>query len=72
MKKSLKVNCPHCKKSFAYYSSENRPFCSDQCKMIDMGGWLSESYAIAGRTNSVYIEDPDALENLLEESSESY
>lgn len=72
MKKNLVVNCPHCKKQFEYFESLNRPFCSDKCKMIDMGGWLSESYAIAGRNNSVYIEDPDALENLLSDASEDY
>ena len=67
-----KVKCPHCKKKFNYHESEFRPFCSDQCKMIDMGSWLNESYSIAGRTNSVYIEDPDALKNLLDDSSEDY
>lgn len=72
MKKNLAVSCPHCKKSFQYFSSENRPFCSEKCKMIDMGSWLNESYTIAGRSHSVYIEDPEALENLLEETSENY
>ena len=72
MKKKLEVNCPRCKKSFEYYASEFRPFCSDQCKLIDMGGWLNESYSIAGRDNSVYIEDPEALEALLDDGSEDY
>ncbi len=70
MKKKLEVKCPHCKKNFSYYSSESRPFCSDQCKMIDMGGWLSESYSIAGRTNSVYIENPEALQGMLDDENE--
>ena len=72
MKKNLKVNCPHCKKSFEYYDSEFRPFCSDKCKLIDIGSWLNESYAIAGRSHSVYIEDPEALENLLDDGNEDY
>ena len=72
MKKSLKVNCPYCKKNFEYHNSEFRPFCSDKCKMIDMGSWLNESYTIEGRTNSVYIENPEALEKLMDENGESY
>lgn len=72
MNKKIKVDCPHCQKNFEYYSSESRPFCSDKCKMIDMGGWLNESYAIAGPSHSVYIEDPESLSNLMDESSEDY
>lgn len=40
------VKCPECSKEFEYQSSESRPFCSEKCKMIDLGGWLSESYSI--------------------------
>lgn len=46
MTKVLKVNCPRCKESFEYYSSEFRPFCSDKCKMIDLGLWLTENYKV--------------------------
>ena len=40
--------------------------------MIDAGHWLAESYTISGRTGSVYIEDPERMEQLLEEIDESY
>jgi endogenous inhibitor of DNA gyrase (YacG/DUF329 family) len=46
MNKVLKINCPHCKEEFNYYNSESRPFCSERCKMIDMGHWLNESYTV--------------------------
>lgn len=35
--------------------------------MIDLGHWFEESYNIKGRDNSVYIEDPDKLKDLLNE-----
>lgn len=44
--KSFEVACPKCKKKFLYHSSEFRPFCSEKCKMVDLGHWLSESYAV--------------------------
>ncbi len=46
-KKVLKIKCAHCKTQFNYYDSEFRPFCTERCKMIDMGHWLNESYVVA-------------------------
>jgi endogenous inhibitor of DNA gyrase (YacG/DUF329 family) len=42
------VPCPRCGRR-SPYSPENkwRPFCSERCKMIDLGEWASESYRIA-------------------------
>ena len=46
IKKRL-VTCPNCKK-LSEFSPMNafRPFCSERCKMIDLGLWASEQYAI--------------------------
>jgi endogenous inhibitor of DNA gyrase (YacG/DUF329 family) len=69
--KYLKAKCPRCEKSFNFHVSEDRPFCSEQCKTIDMGSWLREDYSIAGKDNSVYIEDPEMMQKLLDESDEN-
>lgn len=46
MKQSL-VNCPNCGKIIVWDTgSRYRPFCSERCKMIDLGQWASESYRI--------------------------
>lgn len=41
------VACPQCKE-LSEYSTENkyRPFCSERCKLIDLGLWASENYRI--------------------------
>ncbi|MGA8050471.1 MAG: DNA gyrase inhibitor YacG [Burkholderiales bacterium] len=41
------VPCPRCGKP-APYGIENRwrPFCSERCKLIDLGRWASEGYRI--------------------------
>jgi endogenous inhibitor of DNA gyrase (YacG/DUF329 family) len=41
------VNCPQCGK-IILWDSENRyrPFCSERCKLIDLGQWAAESYRI--------------------------
>lgn len=44
-----KINCPTCGKQNTW-NPENkfRPFCSDRCKLIDLGEWASETRKIAG------------------------
>lgn len=41
------VTCPHCGKN-ALYTPANpfRPFCSERCRLIDLGAWAKESYRI--------------------------
>lgn len=61
-KKNFKVKCATCKEEFAYYDSEYRPFCSERCKMVDLGLWLNESYTVAGApvpTNETDSEEGD-------------
>ena len=47
-KKALIVKCPRCKKEVVY-SKENpfRPFCSEKCRLVDLGQWFEEDYSIA-------------------------
>lgn len=42
------VACPSCQKE-QEWSSKNpfRPFCSERCKVIDLGAWAAEEYQIA-------------------------
>jgi endogenous inhibitor of DNA gyrase (YacG/DUF329 family) len=41
------VSCPQCGKP-AQWDPANRfrPFCSERCRLIDLGAWASESYRI--------------------------
>ena len=44
-----KVKCPTCGRQVAWEEHEKfRPFCSERCKMIDLGAWASGAYAITG------------------------
>ncbi|KAF0190748.1 MAG: hypothetical protein FD165_2417 [Gammaproteobacteria bacterium] len=47
--KTLTVNCPTCSEP-AQWSSENsfRPFCSERCRLIDLGQWADGSYHVPG------------------------
>ena len=49
--KSTMVNCPTCLKPVAWSDeSEWKPFCSERCKLIDLGAWADENYVIGGET----------------------
>jgi endogenous inhibitor of DNA gyrase (YacG/DUF329 family) len=47
VKKVAEVRCPQCGSTSPWNSGNQwRPFCSERCKMIDLGAWASESYRV--------------------------
>ncbi|GAB2897767.1 DNA gyrase inhibitor YacG [Uliginosibacterium flavum] len=53
------VACPTCAKSVPWTpESRYRPFCSDRCRLIDIGAWAAESYRVAGQDGSLPDVDP--------------
>jgi hypothetical protein len=42
-----RVKCPICKKPVAL-GDPDFPFCSERCRLIDLGNWASEKYVIPG------------------------
>ncbi|NIN33940.1 MAG: DNA gyrase inhibitor YacG, partial [Gammaproteobacteria bacterium] len=39
--------CPTCNKEFDPKNlSENLPFCSERCRLVDLGAWLTEKHRI--------------------------
>ena len=58
-KKSAKVlRCPTCAE-LVLFDGEDFPFCSDRCRILDLGKWASGDYKISSP-----IQDPDLLEEL--------
>jgi endogenous inhibitor of DNA gyrase (YacG/DUF329 family) len=44
------IVCPICNKANTWQPENKfRPFCSDRCKLIDLGEWANESRAIPGK-----------------------
>lgn len=51
------ARCPYCDKpSEAGAGNRWRPFCSERCKMADLGQWFAERYAIPERDGDT--DDP--------------
>jgi len=47
-RKPAVVACPQCGKEVIWNKelSPYRPFCSERCKLIDLGQWAAEGYSI--------------------------
>ena len=41
------VACPNCGKPVAA-DAKALPFCSERCRLLDLGNWLDERYAVKG------------------------
>ncbi|MEW6272211.1 MAG: DNA gyrase inhibitor YacG [Thermodesulfobacteriota bacterium] len=42
------VKCPQCGTEVDWASGPYRPFCSERCRLVDLGAWLDEKYVIPG------------------------
>jgi endogenous inhibitor of DNA gyrase (YacG/DUF329 family) len=43
------MSCPTCKRRVEWNASSPwRPFCSERCKLIDLGAWASQQHTIPG------------------------
>jgi endogenous inhibitor of DNA gyrase (YacG/DUF329 family) len=45
-KGSIKVQCPTCKKR-VQRTDPDFPFCSERCRLLDLGKWASSAYVIS-------------------------
>lgn len=45
-KRKLKLKCPICRQPVAN-TGEDFPFCSDRCRLIDLGKWASGQYVVS-------------------------
>ncbi|BBM02340.1 DNA gyrase inhibitor YacG [Microbulbifer sp. GL-2] len=61
-KETPSLNCPTCKKPIEWSSQfPFKPFCSERCKLIDLGEWASEGHKIPGESvfDDVLSDDLD-------------
>jgi len=54
------VTCPTCQAAVSW-TPENRwkPFCSERCKLIDLGQWATEKYRVPAESPPEESEAPD-------------
>ncbi len=58
-----RLNCPTCQRRIAWSDEyPYRPFCSERCRLIDLGAWLSEQRSIPDREPEFSNETTDSDE----------
>jgi hypothetical protein len=60
----MKHRCPICKKPTDSESERDFPFCSERCRVADLGAWASEKYVVSDP-----IFDEEELERIDRELS---
>jgi endogenous inhibitor of DNA gyrase (YacG/DUF329 family) len=59
----MKHRCPICKRATDSELDKEFPFCSDRCRLLDLGAWASEKYVVSDP-----VFDEAELEGLERES----
>ena len=57
----MEYKCPQCGKESVWKGNKYRPFCSERCKLIDLGTWADEKYKV--ETNLDDIDTTSTFEN---------
>ena len=55
-----RVTCPTCRRELDWTDAPYRPFCSERCRLIDLGAWLSGQHAIPGSADDETGEEAPA------------
>ena len=59
-KSARSVACPACGKATLFAPANPwRPFCSERCRLSDLGAWASEKYRIPEKDEDDAGQDPD-------------
>lgn len=64
-KRTLKLHCPTCR-TLVTSKDEEFPFCSERCRLIDLGKWASGAYVIS----SPLQDTSDGIDDISGESDE--
>ncbi|HUG67274.1 MAG TPA: DNA gyrase inhibitor YacG [Pirellulaceae bacterium] len=51
-----KLRCPTCNTLFEVEKTKAMPFCSERCRLVDLGRWLSEEQSVP------HVPNPDEFD----------
>jgi endogenous inhibitor of DNA gyrase (YacG/DUF329 family) len=58
----MKIKCPTCRQKTEWQDNPYRPFCSERCKLIDLGAWAAEKNIIEGKSDDDKVSKPSDKE----------
>ena len=69
-KSSIKLRCPICRKP-TKTADADFPFCSDRCRLIDLGKWASGGYVISSPVTDADEAIRDNTDDTTDDTEES-
>jgi uncharacterized protein len=68
-KRDIRLRCPTCKKPVKK-PAPDLPFCSERCRLIDLGNWASGKYVVSSPiTDAEEIVRTERLKDLIKKDS---
>lgn len=64
---TMRVKCPKCGREVEYSGNEYRPFCSERCKLLDLGAWADEEYSLPAEPSEMTEVEIAEIEKAMEE-----
>jgi endogenous inhibitor of DNA gyrase (YacG/DUF329 family) len=62
-RRGTNVICPTCKKKGDWFAGKYGPFCSQRCKMIDLGKWFGGEHTISEPLKAEHFSELEDEEN---------
>lgn len=54
------VPCPTCQKTVEWSQQAKwRPFCSERCRLIDLGGWFDERFRVPAEESGEVFDESE-------------
>ena len=71
MKPTCEIPCAICGKPSEYFAEPTGPFCSNRCKLIDLGKWLGEEYRVSEPLRPDHFAEFEQLDGELDRPNSS-
>ena len=55
------MKCPTCGKPVEWKDNPSRPFCSDRCRLVDLGRWVEGEYRVPGESIPTTTSDQSEI-----------
>jgi len=56
------MKCPTCGNLIEWENNPFRPFCSERCKLLDLGAWVNGEYSVPGEATEIPTESEPGAE----------
>lgn len=60
------LKCPTCGRATPVSQAKHLPFCSDRCRLIDLGRWLDEEHAVPAAAEDEDDSTPQSVPSVEE------